>query len=101
LKGNVHHPDSDILLFDHDFICDSGAEVSVIPIELVQKHGLQVHPTGKRVEMANGTDANCQGVVELLVKVGPNMCRLKFLVVGGVKIGILNLELQSESWGSC
>ena len=75
--------------------------MSVIPIELVQKHGLQVHPTGKRVEMANGTDANCQGVVELLVKVGPNMCRLKFLVVGGVKIGILNLELQSESWGSC
>ena len=42
--------------------------MSVIPIELVQKHGLQVLPTGKRVELANGTDANCQGVVELLVK---------------------------------
>ena len=97
MKGNVHHPDSDILLFDHDFICDSGAEVSVIPIELVQKHGLQVHPTGKRVEMANRTDANCQAVVELLlVKVGPKMCRLKFLVVGGVKIGILGLDAMGK-----
>ena len=79
-------------MFDHDFICDSGAEVSVIPIELVRKHGLRVYPTGKRVEMANGTDANCQGLVELLVKVGQNMCRLNFLVVGGVKIGILGLD---------
>ena len=96
MQGNVHHPDSDILLFDHDFICDSGAEVSVIPIELVRKHGLPVHPTGKRVEMANGTDANCQGVVELLVKVGPKMCRLNFLVVGGVKMGILGLDAMGK-----
>ena len=65
LKGNVHHLDSDTFLFDHDFIHDSGAEVSVIPIELVRKHGLWVYPTEKRVEVANGTDANCQGLVEL------------------------------------
>ena len=70
--------------------------MSVIPIELVRKHGLPVHPTGKRVEVANGTDANCQGVVELLVKVGPMMCRLNFLVVGGVKMGILGLDAMGK-----
>ena len=70
--------------------------MSVIPIELVRKHGLPVHPTAKRVEMANGADANCQGVVELLVKVGPKMCRLNFLVVGGVKIGILGLDVMGK-----
>ena len=96
MQGNVHHPDSDIFLFDHDFICDSGAEVSVIPIELVRKQGLPVHPTGKRVEMANGADANCQEVVELLAKVGPKMCRLNFLVVGGVKIGTLGLDAMGK-----
>ena len=58
--------------------------------------GLPVHPTGKRVEMANGTDASCQGVVELLVKVGPKMCRLNFLVVGGVKMGILGLDAMGK-----
>ena len=70
--------------------------MSVIPIELVRKHGLRVYPTGKRVEMANGTDANCQGLVELLVKVGQNMCQLHFLVVGGVKIGILGLDAMGK-----
>ena len=70
--------------------------MSVIPIELVRKHGLRVYPTGKRVEMANGTDANCQGLVELLVKIGQNMCRLNFLVVGGVKIGILGLHAMGK-----
>ena len=55
--------------------------------QLVQKHGLRVYPTGKRVQMANGTDANCQGLVELLFKIGQNMCQLNFLVVGGVKLG--------------
>ena len=60
--------------------------MSVIPIKLVQKHGLRVYPTGKRVEMANGTDANCQVLVELLVKVGQNMCRLNFLVVTLVEL---------------
>ena len=96
MKGNVHHLDSDNVLFDHDFIYDSGAEVSVILIELVRKHGLWVYPTEKRVEMANGTDANCQGLVELLVKVGQNMCRLNFLVVGGVKIGIFGLDTMGK-----
>ena len=103
MQGNAHHPDRTdicndrhIFLFDHDFICDSGAEVSVIPIELERKHGLPVHPTGKRVEMANGADVNCQGEVELLVKVGPKMCRLNFLVVGGVKIGILGLDAMGK-----
>ena len=48
------------------------------------------------MEMANGTDANCQGLVELLVKVGQNMCRLNFLVVGGVKIGILGLDAMGK-----
>ena len=86
-------------LSDHDFICDFGAEVSVVPIELVQKHGLRVYPTGKRVEMANGTDASCQGLVELLVKVGQNMCQLNFLVVGGVKIGILGLDAMGKLLG--
>ena len=99
MKGNVHHPDSGTFLFDHDFICDSAAEVSVVPIELVQKHGLRVYPTGKRVKMANGTDANCQGLVELLVKVGQNMCQLNFLVVGGVKIGILGLDAMGKLLG--
>ena len=80
MKGNVHHPDSDTFLFDHDFICDSGDEVSVVPIQLVQKHGLRVYPTGKRVEIENGTDANCQGLVEQLVKVGQDMRQLNFLV---------------------
>ena len=70
--------------------------MSVIPIEMVRKHGLCVYPTGKRVKMANGTDANCHRLVELLVKIGQNMCRLNFLVVGGVKTGILGLHAMGK-----
>ena len=39
---------------------------------------------------------NCHGLVELLVKIGQNMCRLNFLVVGGVKIGILGLHAMGK-----
>ena len=46
--------------------------------------------------MANGTDANCHGLVELLVKIGQNMSRLNFLVVGGVKIGVLGLHTMGK-----
>lgn len=78
--------------FTHEFICDSGAEISVLPTVVAETHGMEMRPTQKRVEMANGTDAKCQGVVQATVKVGTNICLLNFFVVNGVRNGILGLD---------
>ncbi|CAB4037503.1 Hypothetical predicted protein, partial [Paramuricea clavata] len=77
--------------FKHEFICDSGAEVSVIPTALAQEHCMKIQPTTHHVEMANGTHAECRGVVQTSVTVGTNSCILSFFVVNGVQNWILGL----------
>ncbi|CAB4032245.1 Hypothetical predicted protein [Paramuricea clavata] len=46
--------------FKHEFICDSGAEISVIPTALAQEHYMKIQPTTRHVEMANGPHAECR-----------------------------------------
>ncbi|CAB3996095.1 Retrovirus-related Pol poly from transposon [Paramuricea clavata] len=53
--------------FKHEFICDSGAEVSVIPTALAQEHYMKIQPTTRHVEMANGTHAECRAVSDPIV----------------------------------
>ena len=65
--------------FTHEFICDSGAEGSVIPTALAQEHYMKIQPTTRHVKMANGTHAECRGVVQTSVTVGTNSCILRFL----------------------
>ena len=50
--------------FTHEFIYDSGAEVSVIPTALAQEHYMKIQSTTRHVEMANGTHVECRGVVQ-------------------------------------
>ena len=64
--------------FTHEFICDSGAEVSVIPTALAQEHYMKI--------------AECRGVVQTSVTVGINSCILSFFVGSGVQNGILGLD---------
>ncbi|CAB4027228.1 Hypothetical predicted protein [Paramuricea clavata] len=89
--------------FKHEFVCDSGAEVSVIPTALAQEHYMKIQPTTRHVEMANGTLAECRGVVQTSVTVGTNSCILSFFVVSDAENGILgldSLEKLGVSWNT-
>jgi hypothetical protein len=46
--------------FTHEFICDSEAELSVIPTALAQEHCMKIQSTTCHVEMANETQAECR-----------------------------------------
>ena len=39
---------------------------------------MEIQPTTRHVEMANGTHAECRGVVQTSVTVGTNSCILRF-----------------------
>ena len=76
-----------------EFICDSGAEVSILPISFAVQEGLKIEKALKRLEMADGTRVNCKGVVQVEIKVRNKMCKIDCYVVDAVQTAIMGLDV--------
>jgi hypothetical protein len=75
------------------FICDSGAEVSIIPLSIALTKGFKIEKAIRRLELANGSKASCKGVVHVDIKVKDKVCKAECYVVEDVQSAIMGLDV--------
>ena len=79
-------------------LCDTGAEVNLLPLRFANRHGLLLNNLDgvKQVSM-DQTPVNCPGVTFTSVIIGTSRVSTKFYVVQDVDYGILSFPLLIES----
>lgn len=74
-------------------LCDTGAEINLIPAPFVRKHAMRIEeqPTTRPV-MVDGTGVKCIGLTTATITIGKQVIPATFYIVEGVEIGILGLD---------
>lgn len=74
-------------------LCDTGAEINLLPAQFVKKHAMKMEgqPT-RRPVMVDGTGVQCRGLTTATITIGKQVMPTTFYVVDGVEIGILGLD---------
>ena len=78
-------------------LCDTGAEVNLLPLRFANRHGLLLNNLdGVKPVSVDQTPVNCSGVTFTSVKIGTSRVSTKFYVVEGIDYGILSFPLLSQ-----
>ena len=74
-------------------LCDTGAEINLIPASFARKHGMRIEQLpSTRPVMVDGTGVQCVGLTTATITIGEQVTSATFYVVEGVQIGILGLD---------
>ena len=78
-------------------LCDTGAEVNLLPLRFANRHGLLLNNLdGVKPVSVDQMPVNCSGVTFTSVKIGTSRVSTKFYVVEGIDYGILSFPLLSQ-----
>ena len=78
-------------------LCDTGAEVNLLPLRFANRHGLLLNNLdGVKPVCVDQTPVNCSGVTFTSVKIGTSRVSTKFYFVEDIDHGILSLPLLSQ-----
>ena len=71
-------------------LCDTGAEINLIPASFAKKHALRIEKQpSTRAVMVDGTGVQCMGLTTATITIGRRVTSATFYIVEGVHIGIL------------
>ena len=79
-------------------LCDTRAEVNLLPLRFANRHGLLKNLDGVKPVSVDQTPVNCSGVTSTSIKIGTSglSMKAKFYVVEGIDYGILSFPLLSQ-----